>query len=148
MIFVHDEVSSSHPACQKHLRHLSTNLLRILPGWYVQKEIGHTGITLYYKVFMPYKAKRILDRLNGEKWFLPLYFLLPVPPEDTWHVSLARWNDSTERIIWEKQRQGKSSGHPNNGPTGDSGVINVTMSCKLALCLSSLETEMRTGIVP
>lgn len=65
MIFLHDEVSSSHPACQKHLRHLSTNLLRNLPGWCVQKEIGHTGITLYYKVFMPYKAKHIVDRLNG-----------------------------------------------------------------------------------
>lgn len=87
---------------------------------------------------MPYKAKHILDRGDGWEviWFLSLYFLQPIPPGAYLACQPGQVIDSTERIIWEEQRWDKSSGHPNNIPTRDPGMINVPVACKLATCLS------------
>ena len=80
LIFLCDVVSSSQLACQKHPRELltqaekGTTLQGILPGWWIQKGIGHRVIMSYYKAFMPYKAKHILDRVDGrEVIFAPVF---------------------------------------------------------------------------
>lgn len=58
-----------------------TRYKHILPRWWIQKGIGHIGIMSYYKVFMPFKAKRFLYRKDGQEVIFDPVFP-PVLPGD------------------------------------------------------------------
>lgn len=150
LIFPHDVVSSPYPASQKHLRELLTQArYKHIPAGCPAKMVdserdwSHRNNALLWSLYALQSQELFLQGRWARSDFWPCLSSCLLSQETTWHVSLYKCIDSTERIIWKEQRWGKNSGHPNKPPTGDLVVINLAVACKLPPCLSGFVTEMR-----